>query len=722
MENKNEEFVSIRPCKKVSFVVYFPYQWFIYKNIYHKLPADKREVIVDLNASPILQDNEVMESIVSLLGREGVVFRELERAGYFNAAYFSEFFSTVEVIVSCWELGCVSSEYTAHIKKVNMTYGLAKELTMLRPTRSVYDVILAYGKRDQKLFSLFTKSVAIGNPRLDNFYNGVIGDSVRMRFREFFRDPAKKIVVYVPTHGDLGSFREMLNVFERLSGHYNIIFKPHYYTLREERDIVEKYRQIKGILVIDDVWDTIEVMAAADIIVSDSSSSVFDAMQVDKPIIMCDFLTRHFLDVIHKNLRFIKRGIVGASTYSESFEQEIKNKGLIATIKKPDDLDGALKNIEEIDKRYAEFRRKIVRENFEYTDGRSAERAADVIMRTYDAERNHIRGVLYHAYLAYNNRIYRGLVESEDKEISLAPVSSRTIVWILCDSGSDHDEVLGTIYSALNEKEAVSICVSGDVAEKDLIGIFSEEDSLQRISFFDDHSAGLDFVYSQLDKVDALLLAKPNTQIEDLKTVFNYKISCKRDMIFFSENVVFDPDDRMSRLFYLLKSEILGFRSLSKNVLLPVSREQIYSLEKSAAFMDSKTLLGHGAPMNDLSFEGIFSFFIGIDSLKSNEQHGIPLNDFILLPNFFMNIRESDGRALFNRLAEKWARLYRLGIPSEKWPDNRPGKFLLQILSGNFQYYWILKLLSFKLMSIRKYIFLGKAQVFLSQKLTEKND
>ena len=708
--------------KKISFTLYFPYQWFIYKNIYSQIPDGQREVIVDLSVNHWAQNGELEKDIFALLQREKVDFRVLERPNCLSKKYFQDFFSDVEVIVSCWENGCVVSAQTARIKKVNMTYGIAKELTLLRPTRSVYDVILAYGKRDQKYFGLLTKSIAIGNPRLDNFYKGVIDVSVRENLLNFFDDTKKKTVLYVPTHGDLGSFREMLGTVGKLSKEYNIIFKPHYFTLREDKEMVEKYRQIKSILVIDDSWDTIEVMALSDVIISDNSSAIFDAMQVDKPVIVCDFLDYQFLDTIHKKLRLLKRGVAGALTYPESLEQEIKNKDLVASIKKPSDLIEMLANIEKVDLKYEGFRRKLVLENFEYVDGHSARKAAEIIISIYNSERKHVPGILQHAYRAYNNPRHQWIIENENKEQVLS-VNKKTLVWIFCERDQNPDEILGTLYSAFNEKEVALVCVSG--TSKDAMKTILQKELSGEIRFFEHHSDAFCFIYSQLSAFDYLLFVKANARIENLNTIINFKLSCKRDMLFFAENVTVDASDRKKcGLFYLLKNEILMLRSVSRDTFITVSSDMLNACEKSAVFIENKALLPHTQPVLPIySFENILAFFIRIDSLKAQGRNmfGLISNEYALMPNCITNIFESKSDDVFKQLIEKGMTLHSVGIPIRRWPDKKITEFLFKIISGDFRYYQLLKLVISKIFYVQKYVFLRKIMSFLERMSARRN-
>lgn len=702
----------LQPHRKISFVVYYPYQWFIYKNIYNKLPKDLCEVIVDLSVHPQLQDFELRENIVSLLTKESVTFRILEEIDTLNVSYFKDFFKDVEVIVSCWESGCVSSQYTAHIKKVATTYGLAKELTMIRPSRSIYDVILAYGQKDQNYFSLLTKSIAIGNPRLDNFYNKNVDSSIQEKILAFFKNQTKKIVLYVPTHGDLSSVHKMYDVLKGLSETYNIIFKPHYYTLREDKEVIDKYKKVASFFVIDDSWDTVEVMNISDIIISDNSSAIFDAMQVDKQIIVCDFWDTNFLDLIHKNLRITKRGLVPALTYSGSLEQEVKDKNLVATIKKPNELVSLLENIDDIDKNYKETRRKIVHDNFSFLDGKASERARDIITHVYKTPRNHVYGILHHAYLAYNNRAYRGILNFNTTERVVLGVGN-LIVWVFCEPGSEEHEVASSIYSSCNEKSVKLVCVSG--VSRDIQSNLESKVS-DNVIFFESHHDGIVFLTSTLKKNDSVLFLKTNSLVQHVETALNLKFSSNRNIIFFAENIIFDPNEKVSQLFYILKKEILGISDFSETTLLPITYEQIHSLEKSGAIISADLFFENEFPKEEyISFEKVLVFLIDLNLLT--------FSNFMIMPDFLKNQAKISSKITFNKLIERSLFLTLLGIDNSKWPDKKLMKYFIRTLSGDLGYFLILQLLLLKIARAKKHIYFSKIYFILKnlEKLIKKS-
>ncbi len=687
------------PKKKICFVVYYPYQWFIYKNIYFKLPVDLREVIVDSTVHPRLQTEDLKNDIFSLLESDDVNFRVIDSLKYLDKNYVSSLFSNVEVIVSCWEMGCVSNKHVSHIKKVNTTYGIAKELTMIRPSRSIYDLILAYGERDRNYFSLMTRSIAIGNPRMDNFFLGK-KNNTKEKISSFFKD-RKKILVYAPTHGDLSSYQEMFEEIKKITEDYNVVFKPHYYSLREDKDFIEKYKLTEGVMVLDDTWDTIDVLASADVVLSDNSSVIFDAMQVDKPIILCDFLDNNFIDNIHKNLRFMKRGVVGASTYSGSLEQEIKEKGMILSIKTPSGIKHALENIDLLDEKYRKFRKEIVDEHFKFIDGKSSERAAEAIMQIYGNQRKHSPGILHHAYMAYNNRRYRSTVNSNSTG-SMEVNFSNIVAWVFLDNDSKIEEVLATVYSLLGKENISCIYVSGMNKEK--TGEIERDLVSSKVMFFNHHKECIDKILSQTK--GQLLIIRSNTKVKRIDNIINIKMVCKRRVLFFARNLIYNNDEEFSRAYFLLKKEIIGTNLFSNTDIFSVSYPQIQSIEKSAILIDSdvikKTIL---VINNSISFENLISLVISLESLESF--------NFKLMPNIFTDHFEVKQNDIKEVLILKGIYLNKVGVSIRDWPDKKIIKYLLKIFSGDFQYLIILKIVFFKIIGVMKYLFMVKSEKIL---------
>ncbi len=669
--------------KKISFIVYYPYQWFIYKNVYNKLDPNKREIIVDLGFQPLLQNKELEQSISALLTENNVSFRTLQHIDFVREKYLEDFFSDVEVIVSCWEASSVAIPQTEHIKKVGMTYGIAKELTLLRPTRSMYDVILAYGERDKRLFELMTKSIAIGNPRADAFYLGEKHTTPDISAINTFIAGDKPSILYVPTHGDLSSLSAMTETIASLASRYKIIVKPHYYTLREETALVEKYKDIPQVLVVDDTVDTFDAIAAVDVVLSDNSSVIFDAMQAGKHIIVCDFLSSYFLDTLHKNLRFSKRGLIGASTYSKSIEQEIKDNDLVAVIKKPEELETLLKDIGAIGTKYTTKQAEIVRDNFAYTDGHSADRAVEIIEALHNNPKEHVPGILHHAYQAYGNRLYRTLVNKKEEDERLNASGKDLVVWIIANAKTEKKELQATVYSALGNPTVSKVFVSG-FSQK----IFGDSENVHEVT----HDEVLNALYQTLPLEADFCIATPNTLLKNLSAATVFKHVNAKEALFFAENCSVKAAQVSQALdvSFLLKNEILNYETIWRDILLDVSYNQIKSLEKCAVLIGVETLRAQPRiDFKSISFEQISTYCIEIYRLQA-----MP---FYVMPNFFQLHLNPDPEKMFSKLASRAVYLEKDGLSVRKWADFKPGKYIWKCVQGDFRYAKLLHLLLIKM-------------------------
>lgn len=384
------------PGATIGFVLYYPFQFYVYKNIYKQLEAEA-EFIVDLGVyRPVHQPQELIDDIISLLKKEGVSYRILGYHDYVYSSYLQNFFGQYQALVSVWERGCMVLKETRHIKKINAVYGAGKELTAVRPSQGLYDICLVYGERMARLHNLFSNSVVVGNPKFDDWFNNTF-DHALLQEVQARLDPRKKTILYLPTHSDLSSIDQLSGELKKITKDYNVIVKMHYYTSREEP---ERARSLKypGITLLEDYVDVLPLLKIADVVVSDNSSAIFDAVLADKPVVVSDFWDEEFLDTEHKTRKRYRRGTAGALTYSKSIEQVVKREGWVLTIKRAEELEGKIKEaLHETD--YFPLKREDLRhELFGFTDGHCAERAADAIRACIANPHSSERPILFHAF------------------------------------------------------------------------------------------------------------------------------------------------------------------------------------------------------------------------------------------------------------------------------------------------------------------------------------
>jgi len=391
------------PNAKIGFVLFYPFQFYVQKNVYKHL-KEEAEFIVDLGAFfPVEQPEDLINDIISLLKKHNVYYRILYYDDYFYTSYLEDFFSQYEALVSLWVRGCVKLRCNINRKKVHLTYGAGKELITFSLFKRVFDLILAYGSYDHKHFSLYTQSEIVGNPKFDDWFNNEFDEELLNTLKNKLNQN-KKTVLYLPTHSDLCSIDDLASQIKKITKDYNVIVKLHYYTPREEPERVKKLQHPNIILLKDDA-DLLTLLKMSDVVLSDNSSAIFDAILADKPLVVTDFLSKEFLDVEHKRIKQLRRGWAGALTYSGSIEQKIKKEGLVISFKKPKELDSAIEKALQDPIFYKEARKKLRDELFAFQDGGCGQRAAKAIKDLLLLKELPERPILYHALEAFENEV-----------------------------------------------------------------------------------------------------------------------------------------------------------------------------------------------------------------------------------------------------------------------------------------------------------------------------
>jgi hypothetical protein len=387
------------PEAKIGFVVFYAFQFYVQKNIY-KHVADEAEFIVDLTAFfPVRQPDDLVRDIITLLQKHGVKYRILHYEDRFSKSYLEEFFAPYSVLVSLWQRGSIMFACNAAKRKVHPLYGTGKELVMVHPSRAIFDLTLVYGKHSQKHCSIYGEAKIVGNPKFDDWFNDVVDPETVAMIRQEL-DPNKKTVLYLPTHGDLCSIDQIAPQLKALTHRYNIVVKLHYFTVREERWRIELLEGGDLILLKDDI-DLLPLLKVADVVLSDNSSAIFDAILADKPLVTTDFLSQEYLDSKHKQLRNYRRGKMGAVTYSGSIEQVIKKERLVVSATTPDELADSIDRALQDGQFYVDARKRLRGELFDMNDGKSGERAANAIRELLTLDQLPPRPIMYHALEAY---------------------------------------------------------------------------------------------------------------------------------------------------------------------------------------------------------------------------------------------------------------------------------------------------------------------------------
>lgn len=169
-----------------------------------------------------------------------------------------------------------------HTKFVMVQYSYAKEPYTFGEWRADADLILAYGPYAQSRFLERAPSISIGNPRWDDWNDAVFRQTAADTFSRYLA-PDRKTVLYAPTWGDLSSVPDWLGTVEALAEDYNVLVKAHHNSAHE-RQIAET-RKHPNLQFLPD-HDLFALMSVSDVVVSDLSGAIFDAVLCRRPVVL----------------------------------------------------------------------------------------------------------------------------------------------------------------------------------------------------------------------------------------------------------------------------------------------------------------------------------------------------------------------------------------------------------------------------------------------------
>jgi hypothetical protein len=187
-------------------------------------------------------------------------------------------------------------EHFERSKIAMLQYGQAKEPHNFGAWRSLADLCLCYGPYAQQRISYFCPAVAVGNPRFDKWDDPAFACKAAERYGRL--DPKRKTVLYVPTWGDLSTQEQFFDAVTELGQEHNVLIKLHHNTdlLEPHRTGALANRRVHHFGANDDV---LELLALSDIVLSDYSGAIFDALYCKKPVIL---LQQHSTDRFGKKL------------------------------------------------------------------------------------------------------------------------------------------------------------------------------------------------------------------------------------------------------------------------------------------------------------------------------------------------------------------------------------------------------------------------------------
>lgn len=213
-----------------------------------------------------------------------------------------------------------------------------------------------------------------GYAKLDPVVNGEMS---ALKPSTYGLDDNKKTLLYAPTFYP-SSIECFSKSFPRQFDDYNIIIKPHYFSLVSEkykgqRKILNEWSGSDNVYLagLDDI-SILPFMAVSDVLISDASSTLFEFAALDKPVVWCDFY----------KLRWSYRGLLKFRFDERMDEDFYKYTDIAAHAKNYKDLKGVVDSQIENPNKYQEVRKKHTLALAGVVDGQVSKRIAEYLLQS----------------------------------------------------------------------------------------------------------------------------------------------------------------------------------------------------------------------------------------------------------------------------------------------------------------------------------------------------
>ena len=222
----------------------------------------------------------------------------------------------------------------------------------------------------------------VGFAKLDPLFNGEIGNQTEI-LGKLGLDTTKKTILYAPTFYP-SSFEKFGTKLGKLTENYNLIIKLHQWIYFKEqlggaklvgqykliKKIIKKYPQVKVIHPED--YNIISLYRAADILLTEASSTIYEMIALQKHVIICNFYQKKLSHRLSEKRIFRRR-----------LDKEMKSDlyDFCYHINSPKELPNILDKCFNEPDPFIEIRNKYINKMLYQLDGKTSERIVDAILR-----------------------------------------------------------------------------------------------------------------------------------------------------------------------------------------------------------------------------------------------------------------------------------------------------------------------------------------------------
>jgi len=175
--------------------------------------------------------------------------------------------------------------------------GTGVKSASLSPNLANFDVRFVSGPGRMKIFNEHypnVKMFEVGFAKLDPLRKADTLEQSKFDLSALGLSEKKKTILYAPTFYP-SSIENMGRHFPADFSEFNILIKPHDFTLHKKK-YRHQLKKLKSWQNADNVYlassleySLIPFMASADLMITDTSSAIFEFASLDKPVVICDF-------------------------------------------------------------------------------------------------------------------------------------------------------------------------------------------------------------------------------------------------------------------------------------------------------------------------------------------------------------------------------------------------------------------------------------------------
>lgn len=260
--------------KKIAFIGWNPFQFYHIQPALIKIP-NARFILEMRRGREKYFDNEILDKYSD----------KIIKVNYSEIGDLDGDFSTV-----------VCQTPFTHIHRFEKTriamiqYGYAKEPHNYGAWRVLADLNMVYGSYAAERIEPLSPVRIVGNPLFDEWCSHLFHYSSRIRLAPYIK-PSRKTLLYAPTWGDLSTLKEHINEVISLSDDFNVFIKLHHNTEILERFKNSEWRHNRNVHFFGSSVRLVELMTVTDLVISDYSGAIFDAILCQRPVILINIST-----------------------------------------------------------------------------------------------------------------------------------------------------------------------------------------------------------------------------------------------------------------------------------------------------------------------------------------------------------------------------------------------------------------------------------------------